>query len=85
MPYVLGALFLVFVIWLIFRDNSSTLRIDSRMISIANVEKTEFDDYVRVTGQVLPITTVQLSPLEGGIIEKIIVEEGSMVKKGDVL
>ncbi|MEG2282147.1 MAG: efflux RND transporter periplasmic adaptor subunit [Rikenellaceae bacterium] len=84
MPYVLGALFLVFVIWLIFRDNSSTLRIDSRMISIANVEK-EFDDYVRVTGQVLPITTVQLSPLEGGIIEKIIVEEGSMVKKGDVL
>ncbi|MEG1554660.1 MAG: efflux RND transporter periplasmic adaptor subunit [Rikenellaceae bacterium] len=85
MPYVLGAWFLVFVIWLIFRDNSSTLRIDSRMISIANVEKTEFDDYVRVTGQVLPITTVQLSPLEGGIIEKIIVEEGSMVKKGDVL
>lgn len=84
-PYLLGVLFLVFVMWLIFRDHSSTLRIDARMISVAKVEKGEFNDYVRVTGQVLPITTVQLSPLEGGIVEKIVVEEGTMVKKGDVL
>ncbi|MEG0517316.1 MAG: efflux RND transporter periplasmic adaptor subunit [Bacteroidales bacterium] len=84
-PYAAGAIFLVFVLWLIFRDNSSTLRIDSRTITISPVEKGEFNDYVRVTGQVQPITTVQLSPLEGGIVEKRVVEEGAKVKKGDVL
>lgn len=45
----------------------------------------EFNDYIRVTGQVQPITTVQLSPLEAGIVERLVVEEGTSVKKGDVL
>ena len=85
LPYIAGALFIVFVLWLIFRDNSSTLRVDSKTISIAEVKKGEFNDYVRVTGQVQPISTVQLSPLEGGIVDKIIVEEGASVKKGDVI
>lgn len=85
LPYAAGALFLVFVLWLVFRDNASTLRIDARTITISAAEKGEFNDYVRVTGQVQPITTVQLSPLEGGIVDKIVVEEGATVKKGDVL
>lgn len=84
-PYFLGALFLVFVLWLIFRDHSSTLRIDSRTITISQAVQGEFKDYVRVTGQVQPITTVQLSPLEGGIVERKVVEEGAQVKKGDVI
>ena len=32
-----------------------------------------------------PITTVQLSPLEAGIVERLVVEEGASVRKGDVL
>lgn len=85
LPYLAGIVFLAFVLWLIFRDNSSTLRIDARTITIATAKKGEFNDYVRVTGQVQPITTVQLSPLEGGIVEKLVVEEGATVKKGDIL
>ncbi|MEF9987226.1 MAG: efflux RND transporter periplasmic adaptor subunit [Bacteroidales bacterium] len=85
LPYAAGLVFLIFVLWLIFRDNASTLRVDARTITVSAVEKGEFNDYVRVTGQVQPITTVQLSPLEGGIVDKIVVEEGATVKKGDVL
>ena len=44
LPYIAGALFIVFVLWLIFRDNSSTLRVDSKTISIAEVKKGEFND-----------------------------------------
>jgi len=84
-PYLGGALFLIFVVWLLVRDHSSTLRIDSRTISVGTAVKGEFNDYIRVSGQVLPITTVQLSPLESGIVERLVVEEGSSVKKGDVL
>ena len=43
----------------------------------------EFNDYIRVSGQVQPMTTVQISPQEGGVVEKIIIEEGSHVRAGD--
>lgn len=84
-PYLAGALFLLFVVWLLVRDNSSTLRVDARTISVGMVARGEFNDYIRVTGQVQPITTVQLSPLEAGIVERLVVEEGASVRKGDVL
>lgn len=85
LPYYLGALLIAFILWLVFRDNSSTLRVNRDTLSVANVVQGEFNDYIRVTGQVQPMTTVQLSPLEGGVVQEIIVEEGSRVKKGDVI
>ena len=84
-PYLAGAIFLLLVLWLLLRDHSSTLRIDARTISVGAVARGEFNDYIRVTGQVQPITTVQLSPLEAGIVERLVVEEGASVRKGDVL
>lgn len=85
-PYIAGgALFLVLVGWIIFGDHSSTLRVDSRGISIGNVTRDMFNDFVRLDGQVQPITVIQLSPQEGGIVEEKVVEEGSQVRKGDVI
>ena len=84
-PYLAGGIFLLLVVWLLVRGNSSTLRIDARTISVGEVVRGEFNDYIRVTGQVQPITTVQLSPLEAGIVERLVVEEGASVRKGDVL
>lgn len=84
-PYLAGAVLLIFVVWLLVRGNSSRLRIDARTISVGKVARGEFNDYIRVTGQVQPITTVQLSPLEAGVVERLVVEEGASVHKGDVL
>jgi RND family efflux transporter, MFP subunit len=84
-PYYGGALLLILIAWILLKENASTLKVDSKMISIATVEKGEFNDYVRVTGQVQPFTSVQVSPLEGGIVERIIIEEGGKVKRGDVI
>ncbi|MDF9831090.1 HlyD family efflux transporter periplasmic adaptor subunit [Parabacteroides sp. PF5-6] len=86
LPYIGGgALFLVLLGWIIFGDHSSTLRVDARGISIGNVTKAMFNDFVRIDGNVQPITVVQLSPQEGGIVEEKVVEEGSQVRKGDVI
>ena len=84
-PYALGGVFLVFVVWLLLRDKTSTLRVDADVVTVSEVEAGEFNDYVRLTGTVQPITTVQLSPLESGVVERIVAEEGSKVKKGDVI
>lgn len=83
--FVFIAAFVAFVLWLVLRDNSSSVRIDARTITISTVNEGEFNDYIRVNGQVQPISTVQISPLEGGVVQEIITEEGSSVKKGDVI
>ena len=83
LPYWGGALFLILVLWIVFRDNSSTLRVDGQTLTTGDVTQSEFNDYIRISGQVQPMTTIQISPLEGGVVEEIIREEGSQVKKGD--
>lgn len=86
LPYVAGGAFVILLVgWIIFGNHRATLKVDARTLSIGNVTKDMFNDFVRVNGQVQPITTIQLSPLEGGIVEERLVEEGSSVKKGDVI
>ena len=85
LPYWGAALLLVFILWLIFRDDSKKLRIDADNISISMVTSGEFNDYIRISGQVAPMTTIQISPLEGGVVQQIVTEEGSRVKAGDVI
>lgn len=85
LPWWLGALLLVFVIYLIARPNNKTLRVDKDTVTISSAVKGEFNDYIRISGRVQPMTTIQLSPQEGGIVEKILIEEGSPVKTGDTI
>lgn len=85
LPWWLGALLLVFVIYLIARPNNKTLRVDKDTVTISSAVKGEFNDYIRISGRVQPMTTIQLSPQEGGIVEKILIEEGSLVKAGDTI
>ena len=85
LPWWLGVLLLVFVIYLIARPNNKTLRVDKDTVTISNAVKGEFNDYIRISGRVQPMTTIQLSPQEGGIVEKILIEEGSPVKAGDAI
>ena len=83
LPYWFGVLLLSLIIYLLVRDNTSTLRINPDTLTIATVTKGDFNDYIRLNGQVLPMTTIQISPQEGGVVQKIIVEEGTQVKAGD--
>ena len=85
LPYWFGGFMAVFIIWLIFRDDSSTLRVDIDTVTISEVRSGEFNDYIRVSGQVQPMTTIQVSPRESGIVEEIVIEEGTQVKAGDVI
>ena len=74
-----------FIISLIFRDDASTLRVNGESLSISEVREGEFNDYIRLSGQVQPMTTIQVSPRESGIVEDILIEEGSKVQAGDII
>ena len=85
-PYGAGAIGVLTVMgWLIFGNHASTLRVSRDELTISDVQCAEFKDYVRTNGRVLPIQVVQISPEEGGIVMEKVVEEGTMVHKGDVI
>lgn len=86
LPYVIGGvLVLIFIIWLIFGNHQTTLRIDREKVTIEGVQSGTFNDYIRIMGNVEPITFVQLSPLETGRVIEKVVEEGTVVKQGQVI
>ena len=85
-PYMAGGCFLlVLVLWLLFGNHASTLKVNQDELTISNVQHAEFKDDVRTNGQVMPIQVVQISPEEGGIVMEKVAEEGTMVHKGNVI
>lgn len=73
------------LVWIVLGTTASTMTIDASDITISDVTRGKFDDYVRLNGQVQPIQVVQISPEEGGIVREKVVEEGTRVRKGDVI
>ena len=86
LPYIAGGSVIILLLaWVIFGNHAATMRVDSKSINIADVTYGEFNDYIRLNGRVQPISIVQISPEEGGIVMEKVVEEGAQVKKGDVI
>lgn len=73
------------LVWIVLGTTANTTTVDASDITISDVTRGKFDDYVRLNGQVLPIQVVQISPEEGGIVHEKVVEEGTRVRKGDVI
>ena len=82
---VMGVILIVIIYFAFFTDKTSTYRVFKDRLVIDEVTFGEFDDYHTITGQVEPIATIYLDAQEGGRIEERLIEEGSMVNKGDVI
>lgn len=85
LPFWIGGVIAILIVPLLIKSNTKTLKVDFESLSIGNVVQGEFSDYIRISAQVQPMTTIQLSPQEGGIVERILIEEGSTVKAGDAI
>ena len=77
------AIFLIYVISLSLGPRK--LRIEADNIQIAEVKNGKFMEYVDVEGLVQPILTIKVNTREAGSVERIVTEEGSMMKKGDTI
>ena len=82
--YSLSGLFAIIVIYnLLFGDTSTKLNVESEKITISTVSKGPFKEYIPITGNIIPIKTVYLDAIEGGRVEKLFLEAGTMVEQGD--
>jgi HlyD family secretion protein len=86
--WIFGTTVLVLFVayYIAFGDKSSKLNVEVDKITVEEVTQDLFRDYITVIGTVAPIHTIYLDATESGSrVEEIILKEGSMVKKGDVI
>ena len=81
----LGILLLFFGYKLIFASSMSTFRTEKERLSLSTVTDGKFDDYITINGNVAPIATIYMDAYEGGRVSEKLIEEGSMVNKGDII
>jgi HlyD family secretion protein len=65
-----------------FTSGKSQLNVDTERITISEIKKGNFKEFIPVNGVVLPLTTIYLDAVEGGRVEEKFVEDGAIMKKG---
>ncbi len=80
------SIFLIFILYLLFfRDKRSKLYVDRTQITISSVQADKFQEFIPIDGVVLPKNTIYIDAVQGGFVEKIYVEDGAQLKKGDTI
>lgn len=62
-----------------------TLSVNSQRVVISSVTQGTFEDFIPVRGRVTPAKTLYLDAVEGGRVERILVEDGSTLNAGDLI
>jgi HlyD family secretion protein len=79
-----SALFVLFtLITFVFADRKSKLNVEKDKITISEVMRAPFQEYIPVTGTVEPIQTFYLDLSDGGKVTQKFVQEGAFLKAGD--
>jgi len=79
-----AAAFVLILLYLfIFQFKGSSLNVETERITISTVEKGPFLEYIPIMGSVMPISRHSLATSEGGRVDKIFMEAGTMVKKNE--
>jgi HlyD family secretion protein len=83
----IGAIFVIAAAlafwWFAPTANSQSVAADR--LTISAVRRGTFDDFLPLRARVTPLVTVFLDAVEGGRVEKVMVEDGAMVRQGQLL
>ena len=77
----IAAIALLIAAAIYFTSGKSRLNVDTERITIMEIKKGPFQEFIPVNGTVLPLTTIYLDALEGGRVEEKFVEDGAVMKK----
>ncbi|RFS16307.1 efflux RND transporter periplasmic adaptor subunit [Emticicia sp. C21] len=81
-----GVLFASFAAYsLLFADRRSTLNAEKDKMTISQVTNGTFDEFIVVTGVVLPLRIIRLDAIVGGYVKEKVVDGGNIVKQGQVI
>lgn len=74
-----------FYIKLTSNANNQSLVVNEDRIIISAVERGVFEDFIPIRGRVTPAKTLYLDAIEGGRVERILVEDGASLEAGDLI
>lgn len=84
--YIIGGLIvLILILVVIFQNYESTYKVDKEKLTIEKVFQGPFQDYINIVGKVEPVSIVQIEVKEAGTVEDILLDEGAIVKSGDII
>jgi len=84
--YIAGGIVIIVLIYMaFFSSHTSTYKVEREKLIIETIIQDQFNDYISVPVTVEPISTIFLDAQEGGRVEEILIEEGTMVKKGEII
>ena len=83
--YIGVGVLLLFAGYKLFSMEGGSFRVERDKISLNQVSQSKFDDYITINGNVAPIATIYMDAYEGGRVKEKLIEEGAMVKKGDII
>ena len=84
--YAFVGIAIIILLYLLIKDsNVTSYRVETEKLTIEEVQYADFDDFIRTNGTVEPISIIYLDAEEGGRVKERLIEEGAMVKKGDVI
>lgn len=83
--WIAGGAVLAFVVVyaLLSVGGSSTLRLEASKLTISEVISGEFQEFIAVSGTIVPIKTFYLDATQGGTVTRVFLEEGSFINVGD--
>jgi HlyD family secretion protein len=68
-----------------FAPIANSQSVAAERLTISSVKRGTFDDFLPLRARVTPLVTVFLDAVEGGRVEKVMVEDGAMVQQGQLL
>jgi len=81
---IAGLLVLMFAGWLVSTLLAGrSLSVNSERIAVSDVTVGTFEDFIPLRGRLVPRSTVYLDAVEGGRVEQVLVEDGTIVAAGD--
>ena len=80
-----GALLVLFLLFYLVAPGSNSQTVAADRVVISTVKRGTFDDFIPLRGRVTPLVSVYLDAIEGGRVEDVLVEDGTMVQKGQLL
>lgn len=81
----IGVLVALAVAVFLVAPSGKSQMLDADRVTISPVTKGVFEDFIPVRGRVTPLVTVYLDAVEGGRIEKVLIDDGASVEKGQLL
>ena len=81
---IIAAILIIALVW-VTRDSSTSYTLAGQRIRTSVVETGVYEDYIPLRATVEPERTVFLDAIEGGRVERVLVEDGAYVEEGQPL